>query len=72
MASDEPELPFKHNMANGIPVPTFINQQRMDELKDFRLRESDLFVATYPKSGTTWTRQIVRLILKNGEDDGNY
>ena len=70
MASDEPKLPFKHNMVNGIPVPTFINQQRMDELKDFRLRGGDLFVATFPKSGTTWTRRIVRLILKNGEDDG--
>ena len=70
MASNEPELPFKHNIINGIPFPTFIDQQRMDELKDFRLRGGDLFIATFPKSGTTWTRQIVRLILNDGEDDG--
>ena len=42
----------------------------MDEVKDFRLRGGDLFIATYPKSGTSWSRQIVKLILNNGEDDG--
>ena len=42
----------------------------MDELKDFRLRPDDLFVVTYPKSGTTWMQQIVRLIANDGEDDG--
>ena len=70
MALDKSELPFKHNIVNGIPFPTFIDQQRMDEVKDFHLCGGDLFIASYPKSGTTWTRQIVRLILNNGEDDG--
>ena len=70
MASEKSELPFKHCIVNGVLFPPFIDQKRMDEMKDFRLRQGDLFVATYPKSGTTWTRQIVRLILNNGEDDG--
>ena len=77
MASDDREsdhkskLPFKHNVVNGVPVPSFLDQQRMDEVKDdFCLRVGDLFIASYPKSGTSWTRQIVKLILNNGEDDG--
>ena len=69
MAGSE-ELMFRHSVVNGIVFPPFIDQQRMDELKDFHLRPDDLFVVTYPKSGTTWMQQIVRLIANDGEDDG--
>ena len=64
------KLPFKYNIADGVPVPPFLDQQRLDKLKKFPLRPDDVFIVTYPKSGTNWTRQIVRLVLNNGEDDG--
>ena len=70
MATEESELPFKHNIVNGMPFPPMIDQQRMDELKDFGLRGGDLFIATFPKSGTNWARYIVQLIRNSGEDDG--
>ena len=71
MASDmSTQLPYKHNIVNGVPFPPFLDQQRMNEMKDFPLRPGDIFIDTFPKPGTTWTRQIVRLILNNGEDDG--
>ena len=57
------------NILNGIVLPDFITQQRLDELKSFPLRPDDLFIVTYPKSGTTWTQQIVKLIRSNGKDD---
>lgn len=51
-----------------IPFPPFITQEDMDVLeKDFVVRDDDLFVVTYPRSGTTWTEQIVHLLLKQGE-----
>ena len=28
-----------------------------------------IWIVTYPKAGTTWTQQIVKLINNNGEDD---
>ena len=33
-------------------------------------RSSDVFVISYPKSGTTWTQQIVKLIWNHGKEDG--
>ena len=44
-------VPFSHNIVNGIVVSSFVSQQRIDELKVFKLRPDDVFVASYPKSG---------------------
>ena len=57
-------------MVNGIPFQPSINQLRMDELKDFVLRPDDLFIVTFPKSGTTWAQQIVKLLRSGGIEDG--
>ena len=57
------------NMVNGVPFPSFIDQKTMDDLNNFSLHPGDLFVVTYPKSGTTWTQQIVKLIQRGGIDD---
>ena len=43
--------PFPHNLVDGVMVPPFITQQRVDELKTLKLRPDDVFVVSYPKSG---------------------
>lgn len=51
-----------------LPMPPFITQQEIDTLtREFVVQGDDLFVVTYPKCGTTWTEQIVHLILNQGE-----
>ncbi|MDQ2694263.1 MAG: sulfotransferase domain-containing protein, partial [Pseudomonadota bacterium] len=35
---------------------------------DFRFRDDDIIIATYAKSGTTWTQQIVAQLLFNGQE----
>jgi hypothetical protein len=51
-----------------IPFPPFITQHEMDILANqFVVQDNDVFVVTYPRSGTTWTEQIVHLILNEGE-----
>lgn len=35
---------------------------------DFQFRDDDIVIATYAKSGTTWTQQIVAQLLFNGKE----
>lgn len=37
-------------------------------LKNMKVRTDDIWIVTYPKSGTTWTQQIVRYIIGRGEE----
>lgn len=43
----------------------FPNQERKEDIKNFSIRSDDLFVASFPKSGTTWTQEIVLSIFES-------
>eukprot|EP00457_Paulinella_chromatophora_P006024 gb/GEZN01006042.1/.p1 GENE.gb/GEZN01006042.1/~~gb/GEZN01006042.1/.p1 ORF type:complete len:379 (-),score=76.07 gb/GEZN01006042.1/:519-1655(-) len=50
---------FKHYIYKGTIFQPIITPKMMEDLTTFKTRETDVFVATYPKSGTTWVQQII-------------
>jgi aryl sulfotransferase len=48
-----------------------IHNHHMDSTvwDDFKFRDDDIVIATYAKSGTTWTQQIVGQLIFNGAED---
>ena len=59
---------FLFEKRNGILFPR-MSPKRWAELETFTLKPDDVFIATYPKSGTTWVQQIVKLLRNNGKRD---
>ncbi|KAF4084629.1 hypothetical protein AMELA_G00108400 [Ameiurus melas] len=50
----------------GIPLMSWI-AHNWSSVQAFRPDPSDLLISTYPKAGTTWTQEIVDLLLHNGD-----
>uniref|UniRef100_A0A8B9LS71 Sulfotransferase n=1 Tax=Astyanax mexicanus TaxID=7994 RepID=A0A8B9LS71_ASTMX len=59
---------YSRRTGQGVPlqVPLAIHFARVDE---FQAHKDDLLIATYPKAGTTWTQEIVDLILNKGNEE---
>ena len=51
---------------NGFKYPFSYSQKNIEFALNYKPLDSDLFLVTYPKSGTTWTQQILYLILNEG------
>ena len=56
-----------YHLINDLPVPHFVKRSQLDFFADFEFFPDDTWVVTYPRSGSTWMQQIVRLILTKGD-----
>ncbi|CAL1599413.1 unnamed protein product [Knipowitschia caucasica] len=56
---------FPLESVRGVPLMRPI-AENFDSIWEFNPHPLDLLIATYPKAGTTWTQEIVDLLLHNG------
>jgi hypothetical protein len=67
------ESDYKLVDIRGVPQnPTFNVTAFEDIIDNFQTKDGDVYIATYVKAGTTWTQQIVHLLLRQGEPGGKY
>ncbi|XP_032071462.1 amine sulfotransferase-like [Thamnophis elegans] len=66
----EPEDEFLYKYKGLYFVTDSSSPETLDSLDSFEIRDDDIFVITYPKSGTIWTQNIVSLITYEGHRDG--
>ncbi|TWW78312.1 Amine sulfotransferase [Takifugu flavidus] len=54
---------FRYKGMN-FPVKEKLRPKDIDALKDFEIRPTDVFIITFPKSGTVWMQQILSQIME--------
>ena len=73
MSVTEFETIYKLKVIRGIPQnPTFSPSIYEDIIDNFETNDGDTFITTYVKAGTTWTQQMIHLLLRDGQPGGFY
>ena len=62
-------IPLGLHTVNGMPLPSFVFPEELERLKGMEVYPDDVWVVSYPKTGSTWTKQIVKLVRNNGIPD---
>ncbi|KAM8809576.1 amine sulfotransferase-like [Eudromia elegans] len=66
----EPSKDYVFNHKGFYFGTNITTPEHIDSLETFEIRDSDVFIATFPKSGTVWTQNILSLIVYEGHRNG--
>lgn len=58
--------PPPYLVVRGQRYPPYFNPLFIEEALDYKAQDDDVFIVTYPKSGTRWMEQISYLIYSGG------
>ena len=50
---------------NGFVMPRIFAEKLEEKIYDFELRDDDIWIVTYPKCGTTWTQELVWMLIND-------
>ncbi|XP_064476022.1 sulfotransferase ssu-1-like [Ornithodoros turicata] len=64
--TDTRPVPATH-VVNGVRLPIFFDADTARASMTYTPKDTDVFIATYPKCGTTWMQHIVYLIQNHGK-----
>ncbi|XP_077995813.1 sulfotransferase 1C2A-like [Glandiceps talaboti] len=69
--SKEQLLPGREFEVNGVQFCNLFNRSVLEAPEIVNCHEDDVFVVSYPKSGTTWTIEMVSLLMNGGDVENN-
>ncbi|PRD19608.1 UNVERIFIED_CONTAM: Sulfotransferase 1C4 [Trichonephila clavipes] len=62
----EPSELIASQFVNGFQVPAFYSEENVLSAIQYQPKPDDVFIATYPKCGTTWAQHILMLLFRYG------
>ncbi|KAG8191541.1 hypothetical protein JTE90_019605 [Oedothorax gibbosus] len=70
LSMSEASSPIPSNYFDGFRLPGMFSKEAVQSVIDYKPRDDDIFIVTYPKCGTTWSHHTLALILRHGENFG--
>ncbi|XP_072027774.1 sulfotransferase 1A1-like [Amphiura filiformis] len=53
----------------GVPYIRTYPMEALKYIETFEVRPDDLFLITYPKAGTTWTQEIISMVMSDANEE---